>query len=51
VGDERLVRRLLELGADVSLENPATGLTALDMARQRGHEAVAGVLESWSDGA
>jgi ankyrin repeat protein len=51
VGDERLVRRLLELGADVALENPATGLTALDMARQRGHEAVAGVLESWSDGA
>ncbi len=48
MGDERLVRRLLELGADVSLKNPDTGLTALEMARQRGHEVVGALLESWS---
>jgi hypothetical protein len=36
------------LGADVSLKNPDTGLTALEMARQRGHEVVGALLESWS---
>lgn len=51
VGEEWLVRRRLELGADVSLENPDTGLTAPGMVRQRGHEAVAHLVESWSGGA
>ena len=44
-GNETLVRRMLELGADPALPNPESGKNALDLARDCGHDNVVTLLE------
>ena len=48
-GWTRMCRRLLELGADHTLKDRA-GRTALVLAREKGWDTTAAVLEAWADG-
>ena len=46
-GNERLVRALLEAGADPGLKNPESGMAAAEVARHRGHDDLAALIENW----
>ena len=47
-GDCEAIRSLMRVGADAGLPN-GLGETALDVARQRGHEEAAALLRVWVD--
>jgi ankyrin repeat protein len=44
-----VVRVLLEYGADATMPNPENGKTALDFARERGHEEIVALLRDDGD--
>jgi ankyrin repeat protein len=44
-----VVRVLLEYGADATMPNPENGKTALDFARERGHEEIVALLRPDGD--
>ena len=46
MGRVAVVKTLLERGADASLPNPSNQRTALELARERGHEEVVALLEA-----
>ena len=48
-GQTRMCRRLLEAGADHTVKDEA-GRTALDLAREKGWDTTAAVLEAWANG-
>ena len=45
-----VVKVLLEYGADAAMPNPENGKTALDFARERGHEEIVALLRPDGDG-
>ncbi len=47
-GHEEIVRALLDAGADPTIPNPETGLTALELARTAGHAAIVALLKGGS---